>query len=954
MYLYSTIPSLLAIPEHDKVINDHLYLTDRKGIMKTPTNSYCIILLAVICCLISAQTKAQKQKATQIETSESVIEVPSIAINFPAQPLVADFTVSDSTICEGRDTVTFTDLSQGSPIWWYWSFPGGSLTSYSGPYPPPIYYFTPGQYNVSLIVVDSTSSDTITKVNYITVKYVIADFAGTPVSIGTGDPVTFTDNSSCYPTSWNWSFPGGTPGSFAGQNPPAIIYDSAGTYNVKLNVSNAHGTDSIVKPGYISVSGCNYCPSTYSNTTDDWITNVTFNTINNNSGQGGSDSYEDFTAISTDIMQGISYPISISIQIGGTWTQHARAFIDWNRNCDFTDPGEAFDLGSLSNTGTLNASITVPDTAQLGTTRMRIIEQFQSDPLACNPHPDVYGETEDYTVNISVNTNPPVAGFSADDTRPDIGQTVNFTDSSKNIPTSWAWSINPPTVTFVGGTNTTSQNPQVQFTTVGIYTVGLQVGNAFGNDTVSKTGYIEVLPYLTVSPDFQYVPVNIGQDTFYVTNTGTGTMNWAAAVAETDTSWLNIVSGSSGIDDGPILVNYEANAGFARTGKIIVTATGALNSPDTVEVRQGGKLVLPWVEDFEDVGPTQTFTADQNIINGTDKWSYNKTQNGRLRFEAGSGFYHSGSHAATLDADPTGTISVNYLIATLDLSAYTSSKLVLSFYYMHHGEESHANDRVWIRGSSTDSWVQIYDLYANRANAGVWKEVSRINIDSALSGAGQTLSSTFQIRFGQEDNRTAISTTEFDGFTFDDITVADFTPKVDFVADNTFPADSSTRVYFTDQTTNSPTSWVWTITPGTYFYQGGTNDTSQNPTVSFNAVGTYTVALNATNAYSADTVTKTDYIHMGIPGLWTGSMNSEWDTITNWNNYIIPTSTTNASITTAAINMPVKTGNLIIGSDCDSLIMGPGVTGLTVTGDLTISTVSKIFFIITGIITCTH
>jgi len=40
----------------------------------------------------------------------------------------------------------------------------------------------------------------------------------------------------------------------------------------------------------------------------------------------------------------------------------------------------------------------------------------------------------------------------------------------------------------------------------------------------------------------------------------------------------------------------------------------------------------------------------------------------------------------------------------------------------------------------------------------------------------------------------------------------------------------------------------------------------------------------------------------------------------------------------AAKNMPVKTGNLTIGTDCDSLILSSGFTQLTVTGDLTIST----------------
>jgi len=162
-------------------------------------------------------------------------------------------------------------------------------------------------------------------------------------------------------------------------------------------------------------------------------------------------------------------------------------------------------------------------------------------------------------------------------------------------------------------------------------------------------------------------------------------------------------------------------------------------------------------------------------------------------------------------------------------------------------------------------------------------------------------------------------------------------PVADFMANNTLPPDSSFRVNFTDQSAYSPGSWAWTITPASHTYHDGTNDTSQNPVVSFTAVGPYSITLQTTNQYGSDTITKTAFIHQGTPGLWTGSTNSDWDTTTNWHNHMVPKSAIDVSITTAATNMPVKTGNLTIGTDCNSLYMGPGFTSLTVTGDLTIS-----------------
>ena len=52
-----------------------------------------------------------------------------------------------------------------------------------------------------------------------------AMFSGTPTTVCTGGSVTFTDQSLASPTSWTWSFPGGTPSSYNGQSPPAIVYN---------------------------------------------------------------------------------------------------------------------------------------------------------------------------------------------------------------------------------------------------------------------------------------------------------------------------------------------------------------------------------------------------------------------------------------------------------------------------------------------------------------------------------------------------------------------------------------------------------------------------------------------------------------------------------------------------------------------------------------------------------
>lgn len=193
---------------------------------------------------------------------------------------------------------------------------------------------------------------------------------------------------------------------------------------------------------------------------------------------------------------------------------------------------------------------------------------------------------------------------------------------------------------------------------------------------------------------------------------------------------------------------------------------------------------LPFIEGFENVGTTTTFTSATTNINGLSEWSYEKTANGRVRFAAGSAYNRTGSHAATLDCSRNFTFSNNFLILTLDLDAYKNSNLELDFYFMHHGDERHnGQDKVWVRGSNTSSWVQIYDWYANRAGNGQWKHSGSLDIDAVLSNANQTIGKTFQVRFGQRDNYQATSTTASDGLTIDDLRIVEVLDRNGVITD---------------------------------------------------------------------------------------------------------------------------------------------------------------------------
>ncbi len=79
-----------------------------------------------------------------------------------------------------------------------------------------------------------------------------AAFSATPISGCIPLTVEFTDLSYGYPNNWLWTFPGGIPSTSTDRN-PIVTYNSIGTYDVTLVVSNSAGTDSEMFSDYIEI-----------------------------------------------------------------------------------------------------------------------------------------------------------------------------------------------------------------------------------------------------------------------------------------------------------------------------------------------------------------------------------------------------------------------------------------------------------------------------------------------------------------------------------------------------------------------------------------------------------------------------------------------------------------------------------------------------------------------------
>ena len=90
-------------------------------------------------------------------------------------------------------------------------------------------------------------------INLLVLNPPVTEFTASDTVICAGNSVDFTDQSQNFPNQWFWSFPGGTPSSSNDQNPTGIVYNTPGTYDVKLIAINSAGYTELNKENYIAV-----------------------------------------------------------------------------------------------------------------------------------------------------------------------------------------------------------------------------------------------------------------------------------------------------------------------------------------------------------------------------------------------------------------------------------------------------------------------------------------------------------------------------------------------------------------------------------------------------------------------------------------------------------------------------------------------------------------------------
>lgn len=233
----------------------------------------------------------------------------------------------------------------------------------------------------------------------------VAQFTASSTNVNEGAIVQFTDQSSNNPTSWSWTFNGGTPSASTLQN-PIVTYTTAGVYDVQLIASNQYGSDPELKTGYITVVALpnSYCSSQSNSFASDYISSVSVGGVTKTS--SGSH-YSDFTSVNIPLTLGASASISLSPNTSAR-KEFWRVWIDYNHDFDFNDAGEQI-FAANNKRGTVSGSFIVPTSSLTGSTRMRVNLKNGASPTACEIFSN--GEVEDYTVIISAPA-APLAGSS--------------------------------------------------------------------------------------------------------------------------------------------------------------------------------------------------------------------------------------------------------------------------------------------------------------------------------------------------------------------------------------------------------------------------------------------------------------------------------------------------------------------------------------------------------------
>jgi hypothetical protein len=246
-----------------------------------------------------------------------------------------------------------------------------------------------------------------------------------------------------------------------------------------------------------------------------------------------------------------------------------------------------------------------------------------------------------------------------------------------------------------------------------------------------------------------------------------------------------------------------------------------------------------------------TYNRDTTGLQGLDRYDFeNGTAFGRLRTFVNTGIAWSGNRAITIDADRFyNPGNINYLYGTFNLAPYNTAAndLRLDFRYNQHHQPLHNTNMVWIRGSDTQPWIPAYDLDSAQGEPGFYIKSGSIELSDLLAAAGQALTSSFGVRWGQFGQLPVTDKEIAAGYTFDDIRLYQVFNDLQMIRIDTPVSVScglTTNVPVTVSVRNSANNTL-TVIPVRYRINGGAWVVENIPSIAGNTTIQYTFTSGA-------------------------------------------------------------------------------------------------------------
>lgn len=175
------------------------------------------------------------------------------------------------------------------------------------------------------------------------------------------------------------------------------------TYYWKVVPENIVGSSQDCQIYSFTTSADDYCEAKALVPRFEKINNVTIAEIDNTS--SSTEGYENFTGITGYLEQGQTYAISVSAERSSEANQ-LKVWIDFDQNKAFNQNRET--VLSVEGRSPWTGTITIPEDAPIGKTRMRIrlldVDHAPSNPVNSTPCGDGgFGQVEDYTIEITEN-----------------------------------------------------------------------------------------------------------------------------------------------------------------------------------------------------------------------------------------------------------------------------------------------------------------------------------------------------------------------------------------------------------------------------------------------------------------------------------------------------------------------------------------------------------------------